>query len=74
MNPHDDFESEESFRYAAECRRLARLGRKARTVATPDAGTAAALRSWMDWFGSVVAQYGGPLHRPQFAASRSSRR
>ena len=53
MDPREPF-SEESFRYAAECRRLARLARK---PVTPDStGTVAYLRL-LAWVRDVQTRY-----------------
>ncbi|MEA2980027.1 MAG: hypothetical protein QOF09_1850 [Alphaproteobacteria bacterium] len=70
MNPHDQFATEEFFRYSAECRRLARLARKPAGGATQGLG-ATAYRRWADWLGDIHAGYiNPPSYRPQFAATR----
>ena len=73
MDPHDQFWTEEAFRYMAECRRLARLARKPPSAAGQ--GAAVAYRHWIDWLGDIQAQYiNPPRHRPQFAVNRLVRR
>ena len=62
MDPRDPF-SEESFRYAAECRRLARLARK--PIIPDSTGTVAYLRL-LAWVRDVQAQYVNKLLHPQF--------
>ena len=62
MDPRDPFSSEESFRYAAECRRLARLARK--PVIPDSTGTATYLRL-LAWAGDVQAEYVNGLRHPQ---------
>lgn len=63
MDPREPF-SEESLRYAAECRRLARLARKPVTPDSP--GTVAYLRL-LGWISNIQAQYvNSTRHQPLF--------
>ena len=62
MNPREPY-SEESLRYAAECRRLARLARK--PVAPDSPGTVAYLRL-RAWVRNLQAQYANPSRQQQF--------
>lgn len=74
MDPHEQFWTEEFFRYSAECRRLARLARKPPGGGARHAGTVAYLH-WVEWLGDIHAQYiNPPTHRPQYVASRSVHR
>ena len=65
MDPREPF-SEESLRYAAECRRLARLARKPVTPDSP--GTVAYLRL-LAWVRDIQAQYANPSRYQQFFGS-----
>jgi hypothetical protein len=62
MDPREPF-SEESLRYAAECRRLARLARK--PVSPDSPGTVAYLRL-LAWVRDIQAQYVNPSRHQQF--------
>jgi hypothetical protein len=61
MDPRDPI-SEESFRYAAECRRLARLARK--PIIPDSTGTVAYLRL-LAWVRDSQAQYLNARWHPQ---------
>jgi hypothetical protein len=68
MDPRDPFHTDEFLRYAAECRRLARLAR------VPDEdvenkGSAAYLRSG-DWMGQLRALYADHVRRHPVAQWR----
>ena len=70
MDPRDPF-SEEAYRYAAECRRLARLARK---PTPPDSTTTVAYLRLLAWL-SDVQQHFGTHKQPEFSrASSPSRR
>jgi hypothetical protein len=62
MDPREPF-SEESLRYAAECRRLARLARK--PIIPDSTGTVAYLRL-LAWVRDIQAQYVNPSRHQQF--------
>ena len=62
MDPREPF-SEESFRYAAECRRLARLARK--PVIPDSTGTVAYLRL-LAWGRDVQTRYMSSSRHPPF--------
>jgi hypothetical protein len=62
MDPREPF-SEEVLRYAAECRRMARLARK--PVTPPSPGTVAYLRL-LAWARDIQAQYVNPSRHQQF--------
>ena len=67
MDPRVPF-SEESFRYAAECRRLARLARK---PVTPDnTGTVAYLRL-LAWLADAQARYASAPRQSEFFSPNS---
>jgi hypothetical protein len=65
MDAREPF-SEESFRYAAECRRLARFARK---PATRDSTATVAYLRLLAWLGDARAKYAGASSRPDFFGS-----
>ena len=74
MNPHEQFWTDEFFRYSAECRRLARLSSK--PPSAPEGNLAWAYRIYADWLSDVYREYGQPVvrYRPQLAAAGLARR
>jgi hypothetical protein len=69
MKPHDQFWTEEFYRYSAECRRLARLAQNPKIV--PEGGVVLSYRRWANWLRDVPAQYVKlPTPRPQFVTGR----
>jgi hypothetical protein len=66
MNPQDPFLTDEEFRYAAECRRLARLARRPPAKNQNGPATLAYSRL-VAWFGNVSARYIHPPRHQQLA-------
>jgi hypothetical protein len=58
MNPHEQFLTEEFFRYSAECRRLARLARRPPGT-EHDTGRLVHLR-FVEWLGELQGRYTDP--------------
>ena len=72
MDPHEQFWTEEFYRYSAECRRLARLAQK--QPIAPESERTRVYRIYADWL-SDVSQYVYPATpRLQVAASGRARR
>jgi hypothetical protein len=65
MDPRDPF-SDESFRYAAECRRLARFARK---PVTRDSTVTVAYLGLLAWLSDARAKYAGTSSQPDFFGS-----
>ena len=74
MDLHEQFWTDEFYRYSAECRRLARLARKPPSAA--EGRLAWAYGIFGDWLSDIRRQYGQPVmrYRTQLAATGPGRR
>jgi hypothetical protein len=71
MDPRDRFFTDEFSRYAAECRRMARLARPPKTTA---ATPAASLLNPAGWLALAQTSFGTPAKRTLLYATISGRR